>query len=53
MRGESSDLLLPGTVTEMQGRGPGAEVETVAGCGHAPGLMDAAQIARVRSWLEA
>ena len=38
LRGENSDLLLPGTAAEMQRRGPRAVVVTVAGCGHAPAL---------------
>jgi pimeloyl-ACP methyl ester carboxylesterase len=38
LRGESSDLLLADVAQEMRRRGPGAEVVTIAGCGHAPAL---------------
>jgi pimeloyl-ACP methyl ester carboxylesterase len=53
IRGANSDLLLPETLMEMQARGPGAEIAVIEGCGHAPSLMDPAQIALVRGWLEA
>lgn len=51
LRGESSDLLTAGTVEAMKGRGPGCEAATIPGCGHAPGLMDEAQIRLVADWL--
>lgn len=51
LRGAESDLLLPETAREMATRGPCAEVVEIAGCGHAPALMDAAQIALVQDWL--
>ncbi len=51
MRGAESDLLLPETAAEMTRRGPGAELAEIAGCGHAPALMDPAQVACVRDWL--
>jgi hypothetical protein len=35
----------------MKTRGPGATVVEFQGCGHAPALMDAAQVAVVRDWL--
>ncbi|TAK44183.1 MAG: alpha/beta hydrolase [Betaproteobacteria bacterium] len=38
LRGETSDLLLPGTAEEMRQRGPRAVVVTIPGCGHAPAL---------------
>ncbi len=51
LRGARSDLLLAETAAEMARRGPRAEVAEIAGCGHAPALMDAHQIALVRDWL--
>ncbi len=51
LRGAESDLLMAETAAEMATRGPKARVETLAGIGHAPALMDAAQIAMVRDWL--
>lgn len=56
LRGESSDLLSAATVEEMQQRGPAARaghvhVVELAHCGHAPSLMDRAQIAFVREFL--
>lgn len=52
LRGESSDLLLPETATRMAGK-TGVRVETIPGCGHAPALLDAAQIDLVADFLEA
>lgn len=51
LRGAASDLLLPETAEEMKGRGPRAEVIEIAGCGHAPALLDEDQIALVQDWL--
>lgn len=51
LRGADSDLLLPETTAEMAARGPRAQVAEIAGCGHAPALMDKRQIALVRDWL--
>lgn len=51
LRGAESDLLLAETAAEMATRGPEAEVVEIPGCGHAPALMDQAQIALVRDWL--
>ncbi len=51
LRGADSGLLLPETAAEMGRRGPRAEVVEIAGCGHAPALMDPGQIALVRDWL--
>ncbi|WP_160122410.1 alpha/beta fold hydrolase [Rhodovarius lipocyclicus] len=50
IRGESSDLLLPGTARQM------AEPETVTlatipGCGHAPALMEAGQVRLIQDFL--
>ena len=51
LRGADSGLLLPETAAEMTRRGPRAELVEIAGCGHAPALMDPGQIALVRDWL--
>lgn len=56
LRGEFSDLLSAKTVAEMKNRGPSAcagRVTSVdiAGCGHAPSLMNEAQIGVVRKFL--
>jgi pimeloyl-ACP methyl ester carboxylesterase len=53
LRGAESDLLPPATAAEMTVRGPKAEVIEIPGCGHAPMLMDEAQISTVRDWLSA
>lgn len=53
LRGASSDLLLADTARRMTERGPKAEVVEIAGCGHAPALNTAGQIATVRRFLEA
>jgi pimeloyl-ACP methyl ester carboxylesterase len=52
IRGAQSDLLPAGTAEEMTRRGPKAELYEVAGAGHAPALLDAAQIARIESFLD-
>jgi pimeloyl-ACP methyl ester carboxylesterase len=51
LRGETSDLLLADVAEEMTKRGPKAELVEFPDCGHAPALMDPAQIAVVRDWL--
>lgn len=53
LRGETSDLLLADVAEEMTKRGPKAELVEFPDCGHAPALMDPAQIAVVRDWLVA
>jgi len=53
LRGEDSDLLTPETHREMGRRGPQAKLLEVPGVGHAPALMDAAQIALVQDFLQA
>jgi pimeloyl-ACP methyl ester carboxylesterase len=52
VRGARSELLLAETAAEMTRRGPRAELYEVAGAGHAPALMDAAQIARIESFFD-
>jgi pimeloyl-ACP methyl ester carboxylesterase len=57
VRGQSSDLLLADTAAEMTRRGAAAQAGRVglveiAGCGHAPALMDESQIATVADFLE-
>jgi pimeloyl-ACP methyl ester carboxylesterase len=51
LRGAESDLLTLETAAKMKTRGPGATVVEFAGCGHAPALMNAGQVAVVRDWL--
>ena len=53
IRGESSDLLRREDAEEMTRRGPRANLVEIAGCGHAPALMAADQIAMVKDWLVA
>lgn len=53
LRGETSDLLSPETAAEMAARGPKATVIEIAGCGHAPALMDQGQVKVVDDWLGA
>ena len=50
IRGENSDLLLPETVDEMCTR-PHTERLIVPRTGHAPMLMDDAQVGAVRRFL--
>lgn len=52
LRGETSDLLLPETASRM-GEAATVAVETIPGCGHAPSLMDPAQIALIQRFLDA
>lgn len=51
LRGRESDLLLPRTAAEMVARRPGTELVEIPGCGHAPALLDAGQIALITDWL--
>ncbi|MDX9884506.1 alpha/beta hydrolase [Thauera sp.] len=51
LRGADSDLLEPATLSAMAARGPHARTVEFAGVGHAPMLMDPAQIAVVRDFL--
>ncbi len=51
LRGALSDVLDAATATAMTERGPRAELITVPDIGHYPALMDAAQIATVRKFL--
>lgn len=52
LRGEDSDVLLAETVERMRTQqGPPLDVVEWPGVGHAPSLMDAAQIDAVRDWL--
>ena len=53
LRGEHSDLLEAGTAAGMATRGPRAQVEEIAGCGHTPSLNVAAQIALIERFLAA
>lgn len=51
LRGADSTLLLPKTAEEMTRRGPRANRIDIEGCGHAPALLDEAQIRIVTDWL--
>ncbi|GAA5180960.1 alpha/beta hydrolase [Niveibacterium umoris] len=51
LRGAESDLLTAATHQEMGRRGPQARILEIPGVGHAPMLMDPAQIAPVRDFL--
>jgi pimeloyl-ACP methyl ester carboxylesterase len=54
IRGADSDLLLAETAELMAARADGGvRLVTFPGCGHAPALMDAAQIAAVAAFLQA
>lgn len=51
IRGAQSDLLLPETAQAMTERGPRAQLQTWADCGHAPTLTSDAQIEVVSQFL--
>ena len=51
LRGATSDVLTHETALQMSQRGPRAKLIEVAGVGHAPMLLDTAQIAPVRAFL--
>lgn len=51
LRGDQSDLLLADTAMKMSETGPKAQVVEIAGCGHAPALMDPGQVEAVTTFL--
>jgi pimeloyl-ACP methyl ester carboxylesterase len=51
LRGTESDILTSETAAEMVARKPGTKLVEFERVGHAPMLMDEAQIAPVREWL--
>ena len=51
LRGAHSELLLAATADEMTRRGPPTERIEIADCGHAPALLDDAQLKIVTDWL--
>jgi pimeloyl-ACP methyl ester carboxylesterase len=53
IRGAQSDLLTAQTAQAMSERGPKARVVTIPGVGHAPTLVDPAQVAVVKEFLAA
>jgi pimeloyl-ACP methyl ester carboxylesterase len=53
LRGERSDILSLETAQGMTQRGPLAKLVTFRNCGHAPALMDAAQMNVVEDFLSA
>lgn len=52
LRGTQSDILTAETAAEMVARKPGTRLIEFPGVGHAPMLMDEAQIRAVREWLD-
>jgi pimeloyl-ACP methyl ester carboxylesterase len=50
LRGETSDIL-PAEAAARMAEKPGVRVETIAGVGHAPALMDDAQVEMIRRFL--
>lgn len=50
LRGATSDILTAETAQAMTQRGPKARLTTITNCGHAPALMDEAQIQLVRDF---
>jgi pimeloyl-ACP methyl ester carboxylesterase len=50
LRGAESPLLTAATAARMATK-PGVRVETIPDCGHAPALMDTAQIGMIRGFL--
>ncbi len=52
LRGAASDLLLADTAAEMA-TAPQVRLAVIEGCGHAPALMDAAQIGMIGDFLQA
>ena len=51
MRGQESDLLQPPTLALMKFVHPSLRVLEIPGCGHAPALMDPAQINAIQDFL--
>ena len=51
LRGEHSDLLSSATAADMTKRGPRATIVEFPDCGHAPALLDPAQIEPIVDWL--
>ena len=51
LRGETSDLLTHETALQMTGRGPCAKLVEVSEVGHAPMLMNMAQVTPIREFL--
>jgi pimeloyl-ACP methyl ester carboxylesterase len=51
LRGRESDILTAETAAEMVARKPGTRLVEFKDVGHAPMLMDSAQIEAVRQWL--
>ena len=51
LRGEESDILTRDTAYQMLERGPAAELIEFPSTGHAPSLMEEAQIEAIKSWL--
>lgn len=52
LRGENSDILSRDIAHQMLERGPAAELIEFPATGHAPSLMEVAQIKAIKSWLD-
>jgi len=52
LRGAESMLLTGATAAEMEKRGPKAQVVVIPQAGHAPALMDRAQVDIIARWLD-
>ena len=53
VRGAESDILTHETAIQMQSCHPHLTLKEISGCGHAPALMEDAQVAMVKEWLKA
>ena len=51
LRGEGSDMLLAEMASAMVRRGTAVELVELPNCGHAPALLDPAQVGVVADWL--
>jgi pimeloyl-ACP methyl ester carboxylesterase len=51
IRGGDSDLLTHATAMDMKEKHPGLTLREIAGCGHAPALMEQEQVELVKEWL--
>lgn len=52
IRGQLSDILLPATAQKMKKSAIAPSIYEVEGIGHAPSLMNSAQISFVKNWLK-
>ena len=52
LHGENSDILSPSIIEKMKQQQPGLISATIKQTGHAPVLMDKAQIELIKNWLK-